>query len=137
MQTVFSKIIAREVPAHIVYEDDDVIAFLDIIQATKGHTLVCLKEPFVDMMETPDDQAARLFKVVNRLTKAVDQAFKPEGITVISNNRAGAGQTVFHVHIHIIPRYETDGVTIKVKNHVHETGPDAYHKRAEAIRKAL
>ncbi|MFP4177270.1 MAG: HIT family protein [Acholeplasmataceae bacterium] len=137
MPTVFSKIIAREVPAHIVYEDDDIIAFLDIIQATKGHTLVCLKEPFVDMMATPDDKAALLFGVVNRLTKAIDQAFEPEGITVISNNRAGAGQTVFHVHVHIIPRYQEDGVTIAVKNHVHETESEAYHRRAEAIRKAL
>jgi histidine triad (HIT) family protein len=137
MPTIFEKIMAREIPAHIVYEDDKVIAFLDIIQTTKGHVLVATKDPFKDIFDVPEDVLAHLFGVCGRLAKAIKAAFSPLGLNVLSNNGEAAGQKVFHFHLHLVPRYEGDDVSITLKNHVHETPQADYQKRADAIVLAL
>lgn len=138
MSSVFSKIINKEIPAQFVYEDDDVVAFLDIAQATKGHTLVVSKKEFTDITEVPDALAGHLFMVAAKLSKGIKKAFKTNGINILGNNGAAAGQTVFHFHIHIIPRYnEYDEIVIKMKNNHGNVNYVDLKERAEAIKAAL
>ena len=137
MSTVFTKIIKREIPAEIVYEDDQFIAFLDIIQTTKGHVIVATKKEYVNILSLPPTVAGEFFKVVTAVAKAVAKAFNTEGVNFLSNAGVLAAQRVFHCHAHIIPRYENDGLSLKLKNHIHETQEEDYKKRANAIKEAL
>ncbi|MCL1950068.1 MAG: HIT family protein [Turicibacter sp.] len=105
---IFCKINAREIPGHIVYENEDVLAFLDIAQATKGHTLVIPKKHITDIFEMDAETAAGIFKVVPQIANALKNAFGAEGMNIENNNRSIAGQEVFHHHIHLIPRYSED-----------------------------
>ncbi|TVP86219.1 MAG: HIT family protein [Acholeplasmataceae bacterium] len=137
MPSVFTKIIAREIPAHVVYEDDLVIAFLDISQATKGHTLVVSKSEVENVYGLSDELAGHLFRVAARLARAIQKAFSPAGLNVLNNNGAVAGQTVFHFHLHLLPRYEDDDVTLAFVNHMDDTGQEDYKERANLIKAAL
>jgi histidine triad (HIT) family protein len=137
MSTIFSKIAKREIPAHIVYEDDDVIAFLDIAQLTKGHTLVVPKAPLPDIYSLSDELGAKLMLAAMKVSKAVQKAFNPDGLNVINNNGVAANQTVFHFHFHIIPRYHDDDFKISYRNNMDKMTPDEYEKRANLIKEAL
>ncbi|WP_025725004.1 HIT family protein [Acholeplasma granularum] len=137
METIFTKIVNRQIPAHIVYEDDLVIAFLDITQATKGHTLVVSKAPYKDIFEIPRDLFKHLFGVVHKLSGAINKSFNPLGINLLNNNGIEAGQTVFHYHVHIIPRYDLNEIDIKLKNNSSNLNVEDYKKRAEMIITAL
>ncbi len=103
---LFAKILRGEIPAVKVYEDEDVLAFMDIYPQTRGHLLVVPKNVkarnFIDL---PDEKVAPLMASVHRLTKASVKALNPDGVTVTQFNGEDAGQTVFHLHFHIIPRY--------------------------------
>lgn len=134
MDSIFTKIIKREIPAHIVYEDDLVIAFLDITQATLGHTLVVPKAQHENIIDMPDDLSGKVFEVVTKVSKAIQKAFQPVGINILSNNGSFASQSVFHFHVHIIPRYQGDDlVHMKMVNHVNELSKTDFEKRKEAI----
>ena len=137
MSSIFTKIIAKEIPAHFVYEDDLVVAFLDISQATKGHTLVVPKAYYKDIFSVPEDLAAHVFKVAVRVANAIKVAFEPEGINILSNNGETSGQTVFHFHLHLIPRYEKDDVKFSMKNNMSNLSLDDYKERARLIKAAL
>lgn len=138
MPTIFSKIILKEIPAHFVYEDDLIVAFLDISQATKGHTLIVPKVAYKDIFEVPEKTASHLFGVATKLAKAIQKAFGAHGMNVLSNNGEMAGQTVFHFHIHLIPRYEkADDNLFKLKNNQGNLSLDDYKERARLIREAL
>jgi histidine triad (HIT) family protein len=102
--TIFAKIIAGQIPCHKVYEDDRVLAFLDINPLTRGHTLVIPKEPAATLDQLSDESAAALGRVLPRLCRAVIAATGVREYNVLENNGAGAHQAVFHVHFHIIPR---------------------------------
>jgi len=102
--TIFSKIIAGEVPCHRVYEDDLVLAFLDVNPLSYGHTLVIPKEARATLGELSDDSAAAIGRVLPRLCRAVAKAAGVADSNVVQNNGAPAGQAVLHVHFHIIPR---------------------------------
>jgi len=102
--TIFDRILDGEIPCHKVYEDDDVLAFLDIGPLSTGHTLVIPKERKAFLHELSDEQSAALGRVLPRLARAVMQATGTEAYNVLQNNGATAGQAVFHVHFHIIPR---------------------------------
>ncbi|BAM46861.1 HIT family protein [Amphibacillus xylanus] len=107
---IFCKIIAGEIPSAKVYEDEHVFAFLDISQVTKGHTLVIPKAHVKDIYETSDEIASQLFARVPKIAQAIEKSFNPKGINILSNTGEAAGQSVFHLHLHLIPRYdETDG----------------------------
>lgn len=110
--SVFTKIIRREIPATIVYEDDAVIAFMDAGQVTPGHVLVATKLQAETLMDIDDALAARLFTVVARVARAVEAAFSPEGVTVLQANRPAGWQTVPHLHVHVLPRHSHDGVEL-------------------------
>ncbi len=137
MSTIFTKIIQREIPAEIVYEDEHFIAILDIIQTTPGHCLVITKKEYVNILALPDDVAGEFFKVVNKVANAVSTAFNTGSVNVLTNAGVLAGQTIYHCHAHIIPRYPKDGLDFKLVNHIHETTPEEYQERKEAILKVL
>lgn len=107
---IFCKIINGEIPSAKVYEDEHVFAFLDISQVTKGHTLVIPKTHTKNIYETPEAVAKELFGRVPKIANAIKKVYKPVGMNLLNNNEAPADQSVFHLHIHIIPRYgDKDG----------------------------
>ena len=121
---IFCKIVAREIPASKVYEDDHFLAFLDISQVTPGHTLVIPKKHARNLLEMTPDETADLFNVVSRVTKKVESATQPQGMNIISNMEEIAGQSVFHSHVHILPRYSQED-DLKIDFIAHE--PDFDH----------
>ena len=137
MSTIFTKIIKREIPANIIYEDDLVIAFLDISQATLGHTLVVTKHEYENIFELDDKISAHLYKVVVKLSKAINKALKPSGLNILNNNGSIAGQSVFHYHIHIIPRYNENDVNLTLNNNYGLATQEELEKRCKAIQSAL
>jgi histidine triad (HIT) family protein len=102
---IFCKIVAGEIPSYKVYEDENVLAFLDISQVTKGHTLIIPKEHSTDIFELPAETAAKLYSVVPKIASGIKQTFNPIGLNILNNNGEAAGQSVFHYHMHFIPRY--------------------------------
>ena len=104
--TIFDKILAGDIPCHRVYEDDHVLAFLDIGPLSRGHVLVIPKERAAFMHQLSDDAAAAIGRVLPRLCRAVMKATGCEHYNLLQNNGAPAHQAVFHVHMHIIPRFE-------------------------------
>lgn len=112
--TIFSKIINKEIPAHIVYEDELVLAFLDISQTTKGHTLIIPKQAYKNFLECDLKTLNHMMDVTQKLAHKIQDNLGTNGFNVLTNMNEVAGQTVFHFHIHLIPRYdETDTINIK------------------------
>ncbi|MCG3566646.1 MAG: HIT family protein [Candidatus Phytoplasma australasiaticum] len=114
MHSIFSKIVDKQIPSYIIYEDDLVMAFLDISQVTRGHTLVITKKVYADIQDVPQDVFLHLFKIVYQISHVLIKAFKASGLNLINNNGAVAGQTVFHYHVHIIPRFSKDEIYVKL-----------------------
>jgi len=106
---LFCKIIAGKIPCAKVYENDHVLAFLDIGPINKGHTLVVPKEHYKNLMETPDEVMKELIVVAKKLSRSIIKAVKADGINLGISNEKAAGQVIFHTHIHLMPRYENDG----------------------------
>ena len=121
---IFCKIVAGDIPASKVYEDEYFLAFLDISQVTPGHTLVIPKKHARNLLEMTPDETADLFNVVSTVTKKVESATQPQGMNIISNMEEIAGQSVFHTHVHILPRYSQDD-DLKIDFIAHE--PDFDH----------
>ena len=110
-QNIFAKIIRGEAPCYKVYEDDDVLAFLDVFPQSFGHTLVIPKRAAArNLLEVDADSLTKVITVVQMLTKALVAELQPAGVQVAQFNGAPAGQTVFHLHMHIIPRFEGDAL---------------------------
>jgi histidine triad (HIT) family protein len=113
--TIFAKILDGEIPCHRVYEDEHVLAFLDVGPLSEGHTLVIPKERKAFLHELSDDQAAAIGRVLPRIARAVMKATGATSYNVLQNNGAPAHQAVFHVHFHIIPKLEETGLGIAWK----------------------
>lgn len=112
---IFCKIAAHIIPSSIVYEDDDVIAFLDISQTTLGHTLVIPKKHYDNFLTVPKSIMNKAMNVAQRIGQILIKNFKAKGINILSNCYEAAGQTVMHFHVHVIPRYlSADGLTIEM-----------------------
>ena len=109
---IFCKIAAGEIPSATVYEDDDFRAILDLGPAAKGHTLVIPKSHSDNRLSVEPDTAAKALKVISKTANAIKEALGCDGINVVQNNGEAAGQTVMHLHFHIIPRYKNDSVNI-------------------------
>ncbi|PWE16486.1 HIT family protein [Marinicauda salina] len=107
---IFAKILRGEAPAVKVYEDDHVLAFMDVFPQTEGHTLVLPKEKARNLLELSDEAAREAITRVKKVAKAVEAALEPDGVVVTQFNGAPAGQSVFHIHFHIIPRWEGRGL---------------------------
>jgi histidine triad (HIT) family protein len=110
---VFCRIVAGELPASVVHEDDACIAFMDIGCVSPGHTLVVAKPHAESLLELDEALAERLFGAVARVAKAVQAAFGPDGLSIYQANGRAAGQTVFHVHVHIVPRWQRDAMVVE------------------------
>ncbi|WP_255169424.1 HIT family protein [Natrononativus amylolyticus] len=109
MSTVFSQIVAGEIPARVVYEDETTFAFLDANPLAPGHTLVIPKVEYERLNDVPESEAADLYATIHRLIPAVEDAVGADATTVAFNNGEEAGQEVPHVHCHIVPRFAGDG----------------------------
>ena len=102
---VFCKIIDGEIPAHVVYEDNDVIAILDISQVTKGHTLVIPKKHYDTFLATPNEIMHKVMDVAQKIGQVMIDRLHAKGVNILTNCYEAAGQTVPHFHVHVIPRY--------------------------------
>lgn len=113
---IFCKIAKGEIPSHKVYEDDDVLAFLDISQVTPGHTLVISKKHFDNFLSAEKDIMHKVMDVAQRIGQAQISILGAKGVNVLTNVNKEAGQSVFHFHVHVIPRYIRDeGFRIEMK----------------------
>lgn len=103
---VFAKILRGEIPSHKVFENDDVIAFMDVMPQGPGHTLVVPKAASRNLLDADPATLAKLLPVVQKIAVAVKEAFAADGVSVFQYNEAAGGQSVFHLHIHVVPRHE-------------------------------
>ena len=106
---IFCKIVKGEIPCTKIYEDEDLLAFLDIAPVNIGHSLVVPKEHYVNIYETPEEMVAKMMKAAKKISHAIKDGLGADGINVTMNNDPAAGQVVLHSHIHIIPRITNDG----------------------------
>jgi histidine triad (HIT) family protein len=112
-QNIFAKIIRGEIPCYKLYEDDDVLAFLDVFPQSFGHSLVIPKRAAArNILEIDADSLTKVITVVQMLTKVLVAELQPAGVQVAQFNGAPAGQTVFHLHMHIVPRYEGEALAV-------------------------
>ena len=109
---IFCKLANGEIPTNALYEDDIVKVIFDANPAAKGHVLILPKEHFDNIYELDDDTAAHVFKVATKISKAYKKALDFDGLNIVQNNGEVAGQTVFHFHMHIIPRIKGDTVNV-------------------------
>jgi histidine triad (HIT) family protein len=102
----FCRIVRKEAVASYVYEDERVAAFLDIRPLSEGHTLVIPRRHFEVIYDVPDEEVAHLYVIVRRIARAVKKGVNAQGVTISQQNEKAAGQDIFHLHVHVIPRYE-------------------------------
>lgn len=133
--SIFQKIINREVPANIVYEDNQVIAFLDIAPVNAGHTLVVPKNFSRNFLSIESKDIPYLFSVAQKVAQAQMSSLDCNGVNIIINNEPAAGQIVFHTHVHVIPRYDGDGFHGWPKNTNYD--PSQAEGIAEKLREAV
>ena len=134
LSNIFARILRGEIPCQKVFEDEHTLAFMDIMPQSEGHTLVIPKTPGEDIFSIPPEALAATIRSTQRIAVAIQKAFSPAGVMVAQLNGAGAGQSVFHLHFHVIPRHH--GVDLRM-----HAGPPADHARlaehATRIRAAL
>jgi len=131
---IFAKILRGELPCYKVYEDDQALAFLDIMPRSPGHTLVLPKVPARNILDIPPDALAHVMAVVQKIAKAAMKAFNADGITVQQFNEGAGGQVVFHLHVHIIPRKQ--GAPMKPPASEKEK-PDVLAEQAKQLAAAI
>lgn len=135
---IFCKIVNGEIPSAKVFENEHVVAFLDISQVTKGHTLVIPKVHKENVYELTPEIAGQIFEVVPKIANALNATYNPIGMNLVNNNGEKAGQSVFHFHLHLLPRYgEGDGFGAVWKTHQSEYTPEDYQKMASEIKQNL
>lgn len=131
---IFARILRGEIPCHKVYEDEQTLAFMDVMPQGDGHTLVIPKTPARNILDAQPVQLEAVIATVQRIARAVKAAFEADGVFVMQFNEPGAGQTVFHLHFHVIPRFE--GVPLKPHTGGMADG-ELLKAHAEKIRAAL
>lgn len=112
MECIFCKIVAGELPGHKIYENENVLAFLDIAPVSPGHTLVITKKHYVNFEDTPEEELGNLIKAVKKIGLAIKDSLGVSGYNVTENNDPVAGQIIPHIHFHVIPRNENDGLKL-------------------------
>ncbi len=103
---IFCKIVRRQAPSSVLYEDDAVLVFLDIRPLNLGHTLVIPKAHYVDIFDIPEKELSQMYKVAKLVSFAIKKATDADGISIIQQNGKAAGQDIFHIHVHVVPRFE-------------------------------
>ncbi|PKK94676.1 MAG: HIT family protein [Tenericutes bacterium HGW-Tenericutes-5] len=136
MDCIFCKIVNNEIPSYKIYEDDILIAILDISQTTKGHTLIILKKHYKNLYELDATASSEIFKIVPKIVNAIKKSFNPIGLNLIINTEKPL-QTVEHFHIHLIPRYENDKFDIHFQNNQNEMTTEKYISVKEIIKNNL
>lgn len=131
---IFARILRGELPSHRIYEDEEVVAFMDVMPQGEGHTLVVPRAPSRNLLDADPATLGSLFAAVRKVAKAVKAAFAADGVTIVQFNEAASGQTVYHLHVHVIPRFE--GVPLKPHSGAMEK-PEILAENAERIRAAL
>ena len=109
---IFCKLANGVFPTNVIYEDEDFTAILDAAPAAKGHTLILPKQHSDNLYELPDETAAKVLPVAKKIANAMKKTFHCDGVNVQQNNEAAAGQSVFHFHVHVIPRFKKDGISL-------------------------
>lgn len=109
---IFCKIVEGKIPSSKVFEDEWTLAFMDIGQVNPGHVLVAVKPHIENIFGLDDKLAAAVFQISARVARSIDSVYSPEGVTLYQANGAAAGQTVFHFHLHLVPRYDGDGMEL-------------------------
>lgn len=109
---IFCKIANGDIPSKILYEDDEFKVILDLGPATKGHALILPKNHYANLYELPDETASKVMILAKKMATDMTEKLKCDGFNLVQNNGKAAGQTVFHFHLHLIPRYEDDGQTL-------------------------
>ena len=134
-ECIFCKIVSGEASAAVVYEDEHTLAFMDIGQVNPGHVIVAVKPHIQDIYTLADELAAAFFQTATRIARAVKKAMQPEGITLLQANEAAGFQTVFHFHLHVLPRQADDGVNLTwpAKN----PGMDELERLAQQVKAAI
>ena len=132
---IFCKIVDGEIPCYKVYEDDDVLAFLDISQVTKGHTLVIPKKHYENFLATPKEVMHKVMDIAQMSGQIEIKMMGAVGVNILTNCYEAAGQTVKHFHVHVIPRYDVgDGFILEMKNNAEGLNLPAI---AEMVKKEL
>ncbi|MCW5714128.1 MAG: HIT domain-containing protein [Bauldia sp.] len=131
---IFARILRGEIPCHRVFEDDQTLAFMDVSPISKGHALVIPKARARNIIDAPPEAIAAAAVTVGRVARAAKAAFEAEGVTIMQFNEAPAGQSVFHLHFHVVPRWV--GVALKPHGGPMEK-PEVLKEHAERIRAAL
>lgn len=131
---VFARILRGEIPSHKVLEDDDVIVFMDVMPQGPGHTLVVPKAPSRNLLDAQPETLAKLLPIVQSVAQAVKRAFDADGVSIFQYNEPAGGQSVFHLHVHVVPRHE--GVPLQPHSDKMED-PAVLAANAEKIRAAL
>ena len=132
---VFCRIIDHEIPSYTIYEDDEVLAILDISQVTRGHTLVMPKKHYDNFLATPKDIMHKVMDVAQRIGQAQITVLGAKGVNILANCYEAAGQTVMHFHVHVIPRFEDkDGFILEMKEN---KSPDNLPALCEEIKKEI
>lgn len=131
---VFAKILRGELPCHKVYENDETLAFMDIMPRANGHTLVIPKTPAVNIFDVHPETLCGMLRTVHKIAPAVRDALEADGVLIQQFNEAAAGQMVFHIHFHIIPRWQD----VALKPHTGEMeDPDVLGENADKVRAAI
>ena len=129
---IFCNILAGEIPSTAVYEDDDFKAILDVSPAARGHVIILPKNHAANIYELPDEDASKIMVVAKKIATAIEKAYHCDGVNILQNNGEAAGQTVFHLHVHVIPRFKGDTVNIGWKQGDMPEDLDAICKEIQA-----
>lgn len=132
---IFCKIINGDIPSATIFENDEYKVILDAFPAAKGHTLILPKTHFENIYDIDGETAGRLFAAATKVARAIKEVTGCEGMNILQNNGTVAGQTVHHFHIHLIPRFEGDGMRFGWKTQRY--GQDVYDELKETITKAI
>lgn len=132
---VFCGIVDGEIPNHTVYEDDDVLAFLDVNPVVEGHVLVIPKEHHERVTDMDAETTAAVFDTAREVATAVESGLEPDGFNLFQTNGAAAGQEVFHAHVHVLPRWSDDDVEFSFPRH--ELGDDEAERVLSALHEEL
>ena len=137
-ECIFCKIVDGAIPSAKVYEDEHVCAFMNIMPVTKGHVLLIPKKHIENVYDFSEEEASRLFAAAPKIANALKAEFKPAGLNLLQNNGAHAGQTVYHFHLHFIPRYdETDGFQLGWETKESEYTPERLQEIAAGLVRLL
>jgi histidine triad (HIT) family protein len=132
---IFCKIIHKKAPASIIYEDETVLGFLDIRPLNMGHTLVIPKAHYVDIFDTPEKDLSQVHKIAKIVSCAIKKSTEADGISIIQQNGKAAGQDIFHIHVHVVPRF--DGQKLPPFNELKEIERSKLDEMAKKIKQNL